>query len=328
MSARAFATVVLGVLGMWPLAAAAESPADVSEPHEAVEPPPCGELTAVGCCAGWNVRWCRNGTPVEYHCAFDVPDGSCGWDAETGRYACGFTGVDPSGAHPYACPGKTCAPDCQDRVCGSDGCGGSCGTCGTGEHCHLETILGTARAAAKCGPVPGCGVIPPVGCCDYYGEDDARSCVDGVQRRTTCARNDPPDDTCGWSAAHGDYRCGGSGDDPSGLNPRVCPWWGPEEIATGAEEAGDDVVEGSYAEAANDGADWGSPLPDPDVPAGGDPQAPSGHSGAACAATPTGSSVAALLLLAMVAASRPLLKGVTAQRRAGRRRFVRSPGTP
>ena len=28
---------------------------------------------------------------------------------------------------------EVCVPDCEDKICGSDGCEGSCGDCGAGE---------------------------------------------------------------------------------------------------------------------------------------------------------------------------------------------------
>lgn len=68
----------------------------------------CGDLTQAGCCAGAVLTYCNQlGQVSEITCS---PD-SCGWDPSPqgspegeGWYDCGFTGEDPSGATPAACP--------------------------------------------------------------------------------------------------------------------------------------------------------------------------------------------------------------------------------
>lgn len=47
---------------------------------------------------------------------------------------------------------QICAPLCDDRVCGSDGCGGLCGTCGEGQVC----IAGECLPATKCEELVAC----------------------------------------------------------------------------------------------------------------------------------------------------------------------------
>jgi hypothetical protein len=39
------------------------------------------------------------------------------------------------GASPSPPPTQICIPDCNDKLCGDDGCGGECGECDTGEVC-------------------------------------------------------------------------------------------------------------------------------------------------------------------------------------------------
>ena len=116
-------------------------------------PSPCGELTYEGCCDGLLLNWCQDGEPLVQTC-----EDSCGWNPEYG-YLCGESGEDPSGAFPLQCPG-TCAPQCEGKQCGDDGCGGSCGGCDIGLVCEAgQCIAGPCVPACQgkdCGP-DGCG---------------------------------------------------------------------------------------------------------------------------------------------------------------------------
>jgi hypothetical protein len=65
-----------------------------------------------------------------------------------------------TGVNPCATPG--CTPDCDRKVCGSDGCGGQCGTC------DLDQVCADGRCAWECpGGQKACAgeCIPSNQCC-------------------------------------------------------------------------------------------------------------------------------------------------------------------
>ncbi len=100
---------------------------------------PCSPQNCAGCCTA---------------------DGVCAPGAEAS--ACGSGGVEcttcsgaTSGCRLGAC--GPCAPLCDGRTCGSDGCGGTCGACGAGEQCGAAGTC-VACAANSCGE--GCGDCP------------------------------------------------------------------------------------------------------------------------------------------------------------------------
>ncbi len=84
------------------------------------------------------------------------------------------------------CVEPACEPDCQGRICGSDGCGGECGGCAPGETCSLE---------GRCDPpAPRCGddacngdedcATCPADCGNCCG--DGTCAADGGESCTTC----------------------------------------------------------------------------------------------------------------------------------------------
>ncbi|MBT9555840.1 MAG: hypothetical protein IV100_07415 [Myxococcales bacterium] len=195
---------------------------------------PCGEVDSAGCCDGNLARWCSNGTLTETPCP-----GTCGWSAGDARYACGFEGTEPSGTHSMACP-VVCAPNCNGRECGDDGCGGTCGSCGSGEQCTAlgECVLkcgdGLCSLDEDCVTCPGdCGctagkLCRPDGQCvqDNCGSLTVEGCCLG-QVRATCDFGsivmETCPTTCGWNSESAGYQCGSSGADPSGTHPMQCP---------------------------------------------------------------------------------------------------------
>lgn len=178
----------------------------------------CGAVSTVGCCDGsYFLQYCRDNEVWGAHCGKVAKDASCGWNPNRQIYECGYIGTDPSGQHPYRCPGAACVSSCQDRECGSDGCGGSCGTCSEGSICEWQP--GTYKS--RCVAAPGCDATPLAGCCD--GSFLFR-CDGLVSQETACFRYEAPGDQCGWLAAEGRYGCGADGEDPSGAAPRHCPW--------------------------------------------------------------------------------------------------------
>ena len=112
---------------------------------------PCGDINYEGCCSGTTLRWCEGGGLDFAQC-----EDSCGWDADSGFYNCGFQGAEPSGQFPLSCDG--CTPDCASKACGDDGCGGSCGTC----------VAGTACDGSQC-----------IAACQSTCEASERGCKDG-----------------------------------------------------------------------------------------------------------------------------------------------------
>ncbi len=102
-------------------------------------------------------------SPDDYDCVLDASpgaaaagDASAPQGADAGLADTGLVGQDDAGtaAEPGPEPGPepepepepepdVCTPDCDDRACGSDGCGGTCGECAVGDAC--EAGFCTAR---------------------------------------------------------------------------------------------------------------------------------------------------------------------------------------
>ena len=104
--------------------------------------------------------------------------------------------------------GAACVPQCDNKSCGSDGCGGTCGQCDQADVCD---------ASQQCVLDPACNGFSYVGCCDG---DVAKYCDAGVVYAEDCGGG------CGWAGNAG-YYCGGSGTDPGGL-PIACPSCTPD----------------------------------------------------------------------------------------------------
>jgi len=110
-------------------------------------------------------------------CAPNCQGKSCGPDG------CGgfCSGASLAGQCPY---GQTCMPDqtccrndCTNRDCGSDNCGGSCGTCGSDQSCSSAQVCVSTAALIPVAPV-------------QYGPDSgglAGSFVGGVAASIACA---------------------------------------------------------------------------------------------------------------------------------------------
>lgn len=255
---------------------------------------PCGDVGYVGCRSGPELLFCDGGELRGAHCGKYDADGACGWNAAFGVYDCGFIGADPTGVHPITCDGSTCVPSCGSAECGSDGCGGECGSCPAGSHCAWGPLGAKCVADGEC-PVD----MPAVGCCHGGAIAMLQTCSRGAMTLRACDRLDPPHDTCGWSAEAGRYDCGGTGEDPSGTYPRVCPGtepldpdtveqaWNPDppyglpDVPVPAD-AGNRVVDGAVSEAfltADPGA-----AGEATAPAGDAAASQGGKEGSGCAA--------------------------------------------
>ncbi len=251
----------------------------------------CGGVTFEGCCDGNEAAWCEEGVLQGQSC-----DNGCGWVSQGGFYDCNGEGSDPSGEHELACPGA-CAPDCDGKSCGDDGCGGDCGSCEDGVACSDEgQCLGCVPSCdgVECGD-DGCGGICGIcagesecingacregcdgldarGCCDG---NTAVWCRDGELRTQNCGTA-----TCGWLYGGNEhYDCGGEGPDPSGEVPLECTF----DCVTNCDglECGDDGCGGVCGVCGDDeSCDSGSCVSAPveDDPDAGGTDGPDGLGG-------------------------------------------------
>ncbi len=179
--------------------------ADPGRPGDAEDP--CAGIPFEGCCVENSVRFCDETQVLQ---TIECVAGPCGWSGPDSYYDCGTEGLaDPSGAHPYTCPGATCAPDCAGRACGPDGCGGECGECAAGQICDRDTFV--------CEEPRPCGAVGAVGCCDGL---TLLFCGDSFLEDLDCGALGG---VCTWDSTQGFYVCGDiEREDPSGLNPRPC----------------------------------------------------------------------------------------------------------
>lgn len=100
----------------------------------------CPDVPNRRCCTGEALTDCTPNGSLQIDCA--ARNQYCGWSNEQNLYACvDQPGVlDDNGGAPRNCPdAPVCTPNCEGRVCGSDGCGGSCGTCADGVACDFRS---------------------------------------------------------------------------------------------------------------------------------------------------------------------------------------------
>lgn len=149
----------------------------------------CGCVTAEDCAGGAS---CAAPECVAGACLPTPDDGSCG----AGRRCDPVVGCVPSG----------CAPSCDGRACGDDGCGGSCGECAAPDTC--------VEGACTC--VPRTGECSDDGCGGWLGDCpsgestcdfDTRTCVPCTP---SCEGRECGDDGCGGSCGSCEFgRCAG-----------------------------------------------------------------------------------------------------------------------
>ncbi len=115
-----------------------------------------------------------------------------------------------------------CVPDCQRRICGSDGCGGSCGSCASGEACvnglcqagctpesdsmmcaRLRKDCDVITAADNCGTVrtASCGTCPAPSTCGGAGQANVCGSPAGNCSGRVCG-SDGAGGSCGSCPAH------------------------------------------------------------------------------------------------------------------------------
>ena len=71
-----------------------------------------------------------------------------------------------------------CEPNCEGKVCGSDGCGGSCGTCGDDELCSSDQTMCISDSFLGHGPGPECN-LPELYCTENCNEIAPFDPIDG-----------------------------------------------------------------------------------------------------------------------------------------------------
>jgi agmatine/peptidylarginine deiminase len=167
------------------------------------EPAGCGDITYEGCCDGNLLKWCEYNKLQSQNCS-----NGCGWNSSKKYYDCGYTGSDPSGNFPKACPG-TCTPNCTGKQCGDNGCGGSCGTCESGKTCQNNQCVGcTPNCTGKqCGD-NGCG--GSCGTCESGKTCQNNQCVGCIPN---CTGKQCGDNGCGGlcGTCQEGYQCDSNG---------------------------------------------------------------------------------------------------------------------
>ncbi len=146
----------------------------------------CGTLSFEGQCEPGTggqettVRWCEDKQVKTQDCTKLGPELVCGWSEADDYYWCV----------------KKCAPKCDGKACGPDGCGGQCGTCTAGKACDGAGQCQDASTGA-CGAVTSTGLcegdtlkycaankLEVVGCgeygqgCGFVPADNWNACVD------------------------------------------------------------------------------------------------------------------------------------------------------
>lgn len=89
-----------------------------------------------------------------------------------------------------------CAPSCDNRTCGSDGCDGDCGACDGANICVEQERSSFCCAESPCPPEATCGTSICGSACDPEAEDIGYPCFEGTLSET------------GWG-----YDCAGGGCD-------------------------------------------------------------------------------------------------------------------
>ncbi len=215
---------------------AEDASSDTSDTSDASGDIPCGSVSFQGCCSQNAVFFCFEDSLQVLNCPNNQP---CGWDEPEGYYDCNTDGEsEPTGGHPYLCPGEECEPYCQGRECGPNLCGGTCGSCPEGTACDFSSY--------SCVEVQTCGEVPVLGCCTG---DTVQYCnADGILNIVDCSQNADQDKTkCGWvdfTEVSGFYDCTSEANpEPSDQIPMDCPDSACLPDCSG-KECGDDGCDG------------------------------------------------------------------------------------
>jgi hypothetical protein len=143
---------------------------------------PCGTVTAQGECQGSFAAVCKDTKELVVTDCAQFPGHTCKWNGAAGQYMC----LEPG----------PCAPHCDGKACGGDGCGSLCGVCAGGWSC----------AQGQCKPESGaeCGAITTLGVCD--GDVLWWCSKTGVLYSLDCDATGF-DETCGWDMEESKFDC-------------------------------------------------------------------------------------------------------------------------
>ncbi len=223
----------------------------------------CYAVTPSGCCAGTDLYYCESadtgGCPAGVQdclCHVDCdPEGSedltCGWWEQL--FMCAPLPAEPGPEGALECAFYECAPDCNGKVCGPNGCGGDCGDCGDDEACSAGLCV-----YASC--ADRCGERAPAGCwCDKHCEEYDDCCDDRCDLCPMFCEDDPCAAACATvdCGEIGECDCGGCAEDQiCEINDCVVPT--SEDVIT------EDLADADIA-AGDAGGDAGGDAADGDT---------------------------------------------------------------
>ena len=136
---------------------------------------PCDTLGPAGLCNGLVLTTCKDSALTPLDCG--AADLLCDWNPD---------------ASAYDCVQQACAPQCENRECGDDGCGSVCGVCEPGVACD--------GASGRCG-APDCGGVDEVGRCEgerlTFCQGGRRQSVDCSSQGQSCTYDPDANDGLG-----------------------------------------------------------------------------------------------------------------------------------
>ena len=210
-------------------------PVDQGQP-----PAGCFKLTGTGCCHNdTSLDYCENGLIKVNNCAGNL---KCGWNSSQSKYTCGTSGgSSPDPKLPKACSaylpdgGPPPLPDLAltdtwphpDKQPPSADMPPPPADAPQPPVDAPQPSLDAPPPPADMGPPgdgPGCGGIPPQGCCRDANSVDF--CENNQFKTEDCIGNPK----CGWNATKGRYSCGvaSGAADPSGKYPKSCQKYMPD----------------------------------------------------------------------------------------------------
>jgi hypothetical protein len=115
-------------------------------PASAIIEEPCSATINQDVCAGVSARMLSGTcTPLFFVCE----DGDAGTMSSCLTATSTCSHQVPAGSDEPKCFTE-CAPDCENKACGEDGCGGFCGACATGQGCsNYECVTGQSDGSCE-----------------------------------------------------------------------------------------------------------------------------------------------------------------------------------
>ena len=116
---------------------------------------------------------CINKTCTELNRECGTTDDGCGNTLDCGS----CSGTDTCNTNTGLCE-ATCVPDCNNRDCGTDGCGGSCGNCATNETCNNNSCSCNSNSHLENGNCVSNGNCYNVNCGNHEQcDEDTGNCI-------------------------------------------------------------------------------------------------------------------------------------------------------